>query len=39
LENFDFDSFLHVGDDSTGFGSLGADFGFGDGGLEAGETV
>ncbi|KAF9731056.1 camp-dependent protein kinase pathway protein [Paraphaeosphaeria minitans] len=30
LENFDFDSFLHVGDDSTGFGSLGTDFGFGD---------
>ncbi|KAL1611940.1 hypothetical protein SLS60_000163 [Paraconiothyrium brasiliense] len=30
LENFDFDSFLHVGDDSTGF-SLGTDFGFGDG--------
>ncbi|KAF1973644.1 hypothetical protein BU23DRAFT_127975 [Bimuria novae-zelandiae CBS 107.79] len=35
LENFDFDSFLHVGDDSTGFGSLGADFGF-EGSIEAG---
>ncbi|KAF2868591.1 hypothetical protein BDV95DRAFT_609512 [Massariosphaeria phaeospora] len=35
LENFDFDSFLHVGDDPTGFSSLGVDFGFGDG-LEAG---
>lgn len=28
LENFDFDSFLHVGDDSNGFGGLGGDFGF-----------
>ncbi|ORY15705.1 hypothetical protein BCR34DRAFT_584878 [Clohesyomyces aquaticus] len=35
LENFDFDSFLHVGDDSGAFGSLGGDFGFGDG-VEAG---
>lgn len=30
LESFDFDSFLHVGDDSSGFGSLGAEFGFGE---------
>ncbi|KAJ4292502.1 hypothetical protein N0V90_009164 [Kalmusia sp. IMI 367209] len=35
LENFDFDSFLHVGDDTTAFGSIGNDFGFGDT-LEAG---
>lgn len=28
LENFDFESFLHVGDDSNGFGGLGGDFGF-----------
>jgi hypothetical protein len=34
LENFDFDSFLHVGGDDSGF-SLGNDFNFGDG-LEAG---
>jgi hypothetical protein len=35
LENFDFDSFLHVGDDSNGLGGFGGDFG-GDFGLEAG---
>ncbi|KAF2471069.1 uncharacterized protein BDR25DRAFT_30093 [Lindgomyces ingoldianus] len=35
LENFDFDSFLHVGDDNGAFSSLGGDFGFGDG-VEAG---
>ncbi|KAF2677587.1 hypothetical protein K458DRAFT_395859 [Lentithecium fluviatile CBS 122367] len=28
LENFDFDSFLHVGDDSNGLGGFGGDFGF-----------
>lgn len=28
LENFDFDSFLHVGDDPNGFGGLGPDFSF-----------
>jgi hypothetical protein len=28
LENFDFDSFLHVGDDTNGFNGLAGDFGF-----------
>jgi len=36
IENFDFDSFLHTGDDSGGFGPLGGDFGFGLDGVEAG---
>ncbi|KAF2735719.1 hypothetical protein EJ04DRAFT_183548 [Polyplosphaeria fusca] len=38
LDNFDFDSFLHVGGDDSGFGSLGNDFGFGDG-VEAGGEI
>ena len=33
LDQFDFESFLHVGDDQTGFGSL--DFGNGFGEVEA----
>ena len=36
-DNFDFDSFLQVGDDATGFG-LGTDFSFGDG-VEAGDGI
>ncbi|KAK7183913.1 vault protein inter-alpha-trypsin [Paraphaeosphaeria sporulosa] len=31
LENFDFDSFLHVKENSTGFGSIGVEFGFEEG--------
>lgn len=37
LDNFDFESFLHVSDEN-GLGAFGADFGFGDG-VEAGADL